>query len=206
MKKLLKKFFEMFPLRAARAIDDRKVVVRNKIKIFFAALLTLVTCSILNSIGRPSREKLTTVVTDSTITVDGSRSFSQLIAASHFDILGMDIVLNEHVMGVGKQEIKTRLFPLKAGITGPQHLTMDLEDKGYRPATEDELLTWGAKNPLEQLKYAILTSPESKRARNVDCRYLSIALYGTKNTRGLKAVCQHFPYLSQETFVLAVKK
>jgi hypothetical protein len=208
MKRLFRKLVEMFPLRVMYGYDnhdEREVFVRNKTKTILLSALVLTFGMSLNGSWRAKPKEPFPVIVDSTIDVDRSLSFSQLVEANRLDYLAIETALKERTGDSGQYTARARLFPLKASTTGPYQLILDLDAEGYRPATEDELLTWGIKYPLEQQKYTIMTSNETKRG-GADCRFLNIALFGADGTRGLKAVCAHFPYLHQRIFVLGVKK
>jgi hypothetical protein len=90
------------------------------------------------------------------ITVDYSQSLAEMIAAGHYDWTNSDITA-EHfpIKGTGAVEVKTQLVHLNRHAM-TREVMAELDRRGLRPATIEELLAFGAKYPDMQRQFEII--------------------------------------------------
>jgi hypothetical protein len=90
------------------------------------------------------------------ITVDYSQSFAKMVAAGHYDWTNSDIVA-EHfpIEGEGKVKIMAQLVHLYHAAND-RVVIAELDKRGLRPATIEELLAFGAKYPEFQREFLIV--------------------------------------------------
>ncbi len=90
------------------------------------------------------------------ITVDYSLSLEQMIALGQYDWKNDDITTERFpVKGKGKKEVVGELVKYEENMSSDKVLA-DLDSKGLRPATHEELLAFGAAFPELQRKFPIV--------------------------------------------------
>ena len=91
-----------------------------------------------------------------TFTVDYSRSLAEMIAAGRYDWTNSDInAANFPIKGEGSVETEGELFHFNRNI-GFDEAIREMDKDGYRPATIEELLAFGAKHPELQRQFPII--------------------------------------------------
>lgn len=90
------------------------------------------------------------------ITVDYSLSLEQMIALGQYDSKNDDITAERFpVKGEGKKEVVVELVKYEENMSSDEVLA-DLDSKGLRPATHEELLAFGTAFPELQRKFPIV--------------------------------------------------
>lgn len=127
--------------------------------------------------GRVTRDLLQTFLQDPKqisesmkypVLVNYDRSVAEMIAAGRYDWYDEDINDNSfHPNGAGIVEVEIELIPMHKRVNSEMALTA-LDHKGFRPATNEELLAFGETYPLLkveviQLGSLILVGPGDRR-------------------------------------------
>ena len=89
------------------------------------------------------------------LVVDYAQSFKQMIVAGHYDWLNPDIEKNFSVQGTGTVNLDTELVHFNRNI-GSDEALKELDHLGYRAATAEELLAFGAAYTEKQLEFPIV--------------------------------------------------
>lgn len=89
------------------------------------------------------------------LVVDYTQSFKQMIVAGHYDWVNSEIEKNFSVQGTGTVNLDTELVHLNRNI-GSDEALKELDHLGYRAATAEELLAFGAAYPEKQREFPIV--------------------------------------------------
>ncbi len=90
------------------------------------------------------------------VTVDYSQTLEEMIAAGHYDWKNSDINQdNFPVRGEGKKEVEVTLVHFNRLVESDEAIR-EMEAKGYRPATIEELLALGKEQPDLQRSFPII--------------------------------------------------
>lgn len=87
--------------------------------------------------------------------VDYAQSLKQMIAAGYYDWVNPDIEKNFSVQGSGRVELGAELIHLNRNVSSDEALK-ELDRLGYRAATAEELLAFGAAYPEKQREFPIV--------------------------------------------------
>jgi len=88
--------------------------------------------------------------------VDYDMSLEAMIKAGHYDVIETDITAKRFPLsGIGQVAFEPKLFHFNRNISS-KDVIKEMEKQGFRPATIEDLLAYGAALPEEQRKFSIV--------------------------------------------------
>lgn len=133
--------------------------------------------------GRDTIAKMAELIVDNTaevfqVVVDYGRMIADMIASGHYDWVNPDITQDHFppitIGGEGTIELKAELIHFGKTMS-TDNVLIDLDRRGYRPATLSELLAFGAKYPEKQREFPVVALgsvwTNSDGNRYVPCLY-----------------------------------
>jgi hypothetical protein len=89
------------------------------------------------------------------LTINRERSRSEMVAAGNYDYVHHDITEKNFPVAKGETEVKAVLVRLDR-VTSEEEALAEMERRGLRPATMDELNAFGEQHPKRKRGYSIV--------------------------------------------------